>query len=308
MAVKFGLNYFLSVTSNTDPTQTIDIRPPFTVEFDIVRSVTGSLNSGNFRIYNLGEQTRNEMLKDFFDYSVDRTVIFQAGYGYSKNLTTLFYGTVFSAFSHREGVNYITDVTGQSGGFAVPKVYYTGAPFPKNASDKVVVEALVNVLATQGKLNVGFIGDFPNVSSRGRSYSLPVYDLLQEISGNGVFIDNNRINVMNDGESITQGEPVLIDSSIGLLATPRREQNNMLIPIIFTPEIIPGALINLQSKTLETAISSISTQTRNFTGSQNYNGLQKVNSVHHRGIISGSVSGETTTEVGIIYGIPAVAQ
>jgi hypothetical protein len=300
MGSKFGLNYVLKATSNIG-SRVVTITPPFTLQFDVMRSVNGSQNKATLTIIGLGRETRNELLKDFFDYSIDRTVTLQAGYGNAQNLPTIFFGTIFRSYSQLRGTTFNTEIFGQTGAFAVPKVYYNGAPFPAGTSDRVVIQALANFLAVQGGLNLGFIGNFPNTSQRSRSYDKPVYDLLQELSGNGVFIDNNKINVMNNGESIPTSKPVLINSSMGLLQTPAREQSNMIIPIIFTPEIDPGGLINLQSQTIET-VQSTSTQ------KNNYNGLQKVNSVHHYGIISGAVSGETVTEIGITFGIPAVAQ
>ncbi len=156
----------------------------------------------------------------------------------------------------------------------------------------------MNNLAALTGLNTGFIGDYPNVSVRSRMPSKPIIEELKELSGGGLFIDQNKINCFNGKtEAIPTGVPTLIDSSQGLLETPSREQSHMTVPVLFSPQIIPGQLINLKSSTLETA--------KNFSPFVNsYSGISRVNRVHHVGMISNAVAGSLITELGIILGQP----
>lgn len=299
MANKFQRNYLLTVMPNNGG-PAITIAPPFTIEMDITRTVLNSLNSAKISIYNLSARNRNLIVEDFYQDVRTRTVILQAGYGPTKGLPTIFYGSIFRAFSRRDGVNFITEITGVGGLFAPPKGYYTGT-FPIGATEREVIVQLAQSLADQNTgLSVGFIGDFPNVLKTTRSYSQPIMEALLEITGDCVFIDNNKINCLPNGKAIPTPNPILINSAMGLLGTPEREEHNMTVPILFTPEIKPGELINLKSLTLETSTSS------NAAISSSFNGLQKVNSVHHMGMISDVVCGELITELGVIWGIAAV--
>jgi hypothetical protein len=299
---KFGRNYALAVASNIDPTKYINVAPPFTLQFDINRSVNGSLNTANLKVINLNPDTRNRMLKDFYDTSQrngQRRVILQAGYG-NGFLPTIFYGTIQRCYSFRQGTEYITEITGQTGNYAT-NFAWDGPPFAAGTTDAVVLDALVTSLASQAKMNKGFIGNFPNKSIRGRTYTGQIVDIIREISGAALFLDNNQINVLNNGENVPAGTPILINSDMGLLGTPRREESNMIIPILFNPQITPGCLVNIQSRTIEQAITSTTTALKSF------NGITKVNSVRHAGTISDAVCGEALTEIGVYIGVPAVA-
>lgn len=294
---KFGRTYFLSIQPNVigPGIPNIEIAPPFTIEFDVTRDVLGSLNHAQIKIYNLSPNTRNLLLKDYNNFNNNRIIYLQAGYGTATNLPTIFYGCVFQAYSRRVGTDFLTEITAQSGGYSPPDVFYSGPPFAAGSTDRVVIEALVNNLAAATGLSVGFIGNYPNRSVRMRSPSKPILEELKEISGGGVFIDQTSINVFNNvTESITTPVP-LINSSTGLLETPSREQTRMTIPILFTPEIRPGQLINLQSSTVE-GVNGFSPYVNS------YSGIARVNSVHHMGMISDSVCGSLTTELGVILG------
>lgn len=291
---KFGRNYYLNIQTNVLGSPNIEIAPPFTIEFDVTRDILGSLNHANIKIYNLSPNTRNLLLKDYNNFSNNRTIYLQAGYGSATNLPTIFYGCVFQAYSRRVGTDFLTEITAQSGGYNPKDVFYSGAPFAAGTSDAVVIRALATNLAALAGLNVGFIGNFPNKSIRMRVPTKPIIEELREMTGGGLFIDQNFINCLNNGESIPKAV-TLIDSSTGLLETPSREQSRMTVPILFTPEIVPGQLINLQSSTVETK--------NNFSPYVNsYSGIAKVNSVHHMGMISEAVCGSLTTELGIILG------
>ncbi len=297
MANKFGRTYFLSIEPNVigPGIPNIEIQPPFTIEFDVTRDVLGSLNHAQIKIYNLSPNTRNLLLKDYSNFSNNRRIFLQAGYGDATNLPTIFYGVIFQAYSRRVGVDFLTEITAQSGGFTPPNVFYSGTPFTAGTTDKVVIRALVNTLASATGLTPGFIGNYPNKSVRMRIPSKPIVEEIQEISGGGLFIDQTSINVFNNTTEAIPTPITLIDSSQGLLETPSREQFRMTIPILFTPEIIPGQLINLQSSTVET--------TTGFSPFVNsYSGIARVNSVHHMGTISDSVCGNAVTELGVILG------
>lgn len=293
MANKFGRNYNLSITPNVAAANIV-ITPPFTIEFDIERNIVGSLNNALIRIYNLSQRNRELILKDSFDFSVDRSIVLKAGYG--DALYSIFSGTIFSAFSRREGVNYITEISAQSGGYSVPNNFYNRTIAGGTANQEVIQDMAENMKSSN--LNIGAIGTFDGESSRAKPYCGNTFSLLQELTGGGTFIDQNNLYCLNTNETLSTPDPLIIDSANGLLGTPQREQNTMVVPIVFTPQINPGELINLQSTTIEQNIGSVSTDLPN----KSYNGIQKVNLVRHRGTISDAVCGDLMTEIGIIFG------
>ena len=62
---KLGRNYELTITK-VDGSQII-IKPPFTLELDITRKTLGSVNTAQFRLYNLDIYDRNSIRFNAFD-------------------------------------------------------------------------------------------------------------------------------------------------------------------------------------------------------------------------------------------------
>lgn len=279
---KFFRNYSLAVQASPPSNEIIIIKPPFTIEFDITRNISGSLNNGNIRIYNLGLNTRNKIRKDAWDSDLFRTVVLQAGYGDGPNFPTIFTGSITHAWSVREGDNFITEIQAFDGGFASQNSN-SAVQVPKGTFVEDIINSLVGDLAKLG-VSPGQIGRYNGQIARGNSYSGNTADILKEITGGGFFIDNGKAHCLRDSECV-EGEIKIINSASGLLGTPIRENTILTFPILFEPRLIAGQIIQLQS----------------ITGA-NYNGFYKTSVLHHRGTISQAVAGDAITEVTVIYG------
>ncbi len=273
---KLGRNYFLKM--QTLEGDFLEIRPPFTMQFDVTRTILSSANTSSIRVYNLSPTNRNQIRKDITDYDIYLQIILQAGYG--KNMPVIFQGNVKQAWSHRQNVDFITEAQSFDGGFALVNGV-SNQPFQAGTPKVNVIRTLMNDLP---HVSIGSIGSFPGNIARGNSYSGRTADLLQEISNNSFFIDNEKAHVIGENECI-QGSIEVLDASTGLLGTPIREQNLLHIEIMFEPRLILGQKIELRS-----------------LGSPNFNGFYRVMSIHHRGTISESVCGEAITMVGLAYG------
>lgn len=273
---KLGRNYFLKVQKLEG--DYLEIRPPFTMDFDVSRTILSSANTSTIRVYNLSEANRSQIRKDTTDFDFNLNVVLQAGY--QLNMPVIFQGNIKQAWSHRQRVDFITEIQSFDGGFAMVngtsnQTFKTGTP---NVN---VLRSLINDLpgVTQGT-----VGAFPASTIRGAAYSGRTADLLSQLSGNSFFIDNGKANILGDDECL-QGSIQVIDSSTGLLGTPIREQNMLHLETLFEPRLILGQKIQLKSST-----------------AQNYNGFYRVVSIHHRGTISEATCGEAITTIGLAYG------
>jgi hypothetical protein len=277
---KFGRNYILTVeTQNND---LLIIQPPFTIEFDITRNILTSANVCSIRIYNLSQNNRNKIRFNIMDIGLFRSVQLQAGYG--PNLPIIFSGNITQAWSVRESVNFITAIECFDGGFAFANGQ-TNTVFPSGTSQQDVIATLAGSLP---HASLGVIGNYPGSLSRGASYSGNTADILRDITGGGVFIDNGKVFCLGDSEC-REGEMLLINSSSGLLGTPVREQTILTFDMIFEPRLTVAQKIQLQSAT-----------------AQNFNGFYKIISLKHRGMISQAVCGDAITSVGMFYGTSAL--
>lgn len=296
-AAKFGRNYHLSVSLQDGSTLTIE--PPFTIEFDVTRNILTSANVCQVRIYNLSAKNRDLIRFDFSNYSTLRPIALRAGYG--TNLPLIFSGNISQAWSVREGVNFITTVECFDGGFAfVQGQTPAGTNFPAGVEMESVFTTLMGNLPGTSFGDIGpsyLIGadGTPIKTTRSTSYSGNTADILNELSGGGLFIDNGRSYILSSSEC-RKGQVALIDSNTGLIGTPLREDNIVTFDMLFEPGLIIGQLIQLQSLT-NPLVNSLN----NNTG-ENVNGFYKTVSVKHRGMISESVCGDAITTCEFFFG------
>lgn len=256
----------------------IQISYPFTIEFEIDRNCLASANTSSIRVYNVAQSVRRQIYKDAFATDTYKSIELKAGYG--KVMPTVFKGNVRQALSVREGTNFITHIEAFDAGFA----FLNGSvskTFGKGTTQNEILDAVVKSLPA---VNKGAIGDFSDTLQRGNTIAGNSAELAKQIGGGGFFVDLEKAYVLRDNECI-EGPMTLIDSSMGLLGTPKREQTVVTVEMIFEPRLLIGQLIDLESTTNE-----------------NFQGPHKVISIAHRGMISEAVCGSATTTVGLWIG------
>ena len=269
---KLHRNYILKVESIAGTM--ITITPPFTIEFDITRNVLSSSNICSIRIYNLSKTRQGEIRKDITNYTQFRKVELFAGYG--QNMPKIFSGNITQAWSVREGNNMISQIECFDGGFAYNNAKSDSVVPIANTKKVDVYKALIQTLPN---VTVGKIGSYTGSIGRGQAFPGSTISNLQNELGNNFFIDNGVANILNVNECL-EGKIKTINSSVGLLGTPIREQYYINFDMIFEPNVICGQKISLESST-----------------QANFNGDYKIIAIKHRGMISDSVSGEAITSL-----------
>ena len=275
---KFGRNYILTVESVDG--SSITIQPPFTLEFDITRNTLSSANVASFRIYNLNENSRNQIRKDQNDSLNLKKISFLCGYG--KQLSVVLSGNIDIAWSERQGSNFITNIEAYDGGFAFANAI-VNQQFSAQTTNKAIIKNLVKNLEKYG-VQPGAIGEYAGAISRGNSYNGNTADILAELTNGGFFIDNSKAYALGDNESLG-GEVQVINSKTGLLGTPVKEQTYVNFNMLFEPRLFLGGIIRIESETLKAV-----------------NTDYIVKSLHHRGTISEAVGGPAVTTVGCLPG------
>lgn len=261
--------------------ETLTVKYPFTMEFDISRNTLQSTNEGTIRLYNLSGINRGKIVKDEFPSDLHIGVQVIAGYG--DTLPIIFKGNVWNAFSVREGNNFVTTIRGFDGGEALIKAKMNQAFESGTPTQQIIGE--VNKSFAQYQVTPGAIGDFSDTLKRGNSVSGNSGDIASTLTKGGFFIDNGKAYYLNDDEVI-DGALSTIDASTGLLGTPVIEKTLLRIEVLFEPRLVIGQLIELKSST-----------------AKNMSGPYKVISVKHRGMISGSVCGNAVTSLGLWKGL-----
>ena len=302
MSIKWMRNYTLNLLA-IDGVSNIEIQYPLTLEFNIVRKAWGEMNSGTFRIYNLKDSTRQGIRKDYYDLSIFRYLKLQAGYG-APPYPLIFNGNIQQAWSWRDSgsPNYITEITGYDFGQVTSTAQINtslGAGVPKQVVINTLVNNLVNApqqLGSSGTtksagLSVGYITQaWQGITyPRGRVLFGNTWQILQQETLGTAYIDNGKINILQNNDVFNGGIPTL-DASTGLLSTPKKAELYLEIEILFEPNLIAGQIIQLVS-----------------ASSPEWNANYKVMGIEHRGIISGSVNGRCTTKL-LLLTIPSYSQ
>lgn len=290
---KFGLNYALTIQG---PGVDLVIPMPFTIEFDIVRNNYASANEAKFRVYNLSDTHRNDILFDQYvgqflppDVPQILTVTLQAGYGVGPNWPVVFTGNIIRAYSQREGVNMITNIEAFDGGAAFGNAR-SDINYSAGTLQSSVIASLVADLAPYG-VSLGAISNsYAYKLAKGGAYSGNTLDLLRDLTHTNFFIDNLKANAIIPTECLV-ADILFIDSSFGLLNTPIVQETFIELEMLFEPRLAIGTQVNLQSSTAQT-----------------YNGVHQIVSIHHHGVISGAVSGQAVSVVGLQKGVFAPVQ
>lgn len=282
---KFGRNYTLFIQGQSG--DILEVTLPLTLEFDITRKLIGSANYGSFRIYNLDRFNRNELRFNMYNFGQFRSVKLYAGYG--KNLALIFSGNIHEAWSVRENVNFITQVECFDAGFAYVNSPFTGTPGAGTDQIDIIKQIVNNMSNVDPNVSVGAISNsYSSKISRANPQNGESTELIKDMVGNGFFIDNGKVNCLQNNECL-EGDVPVISADSGLLGTPKLEQNILMFDMVFEPRLKVGQLIEL-----------VSTTDRTFTG------VYKITSVHHRGTISDAVCGDAVTSVSCLQGLGAL--
>ena len=277
--MKFQRDYILTI--GVSDTETVTIKYPLTLHFDVARSNLSSMNAGHLTIINLGESTRKKIFHDRWDTPTFRPVLLQAGYVGQNPLPVIFGGNILCAYSFKRGAEWVTDIEAQDGLFAVVNSQIDQS-IPAGAGLGQIISTLMGSM-TGVHVTPGAIGNMERDSSRGTVLTGNSWDLLQKLvndQGGSAFIDQGKVHAIGRDEYIEglDGIP-LISSATGLKKAQRKYKGRIDVEMIFEPRLSIGQQVELQSAEPEN------------------NGDYQVAGVHHVGTISGTVDGGVTTDV-----------
>lgn len=274
--MKFQRNYRLEIT--TPQGKRLTINPPLTLVFNLTRNTLASANKCSIKIYNLGKNTRSQIYKDRFTTTEYWAISLRAGYG--NGLKEVFKGNIYEASSTKEKTEWITSIECFDGLDAIQNGF-TSTTIEKNTSKKDILKKIVddmpNIVA--GVFGSASEGESP----RGQVLVGQSSSLLGDVSGNNYFIDNEVVNILTDDEVI-KGKAIQLDSG-QLLATPKRQDALLWVPVLFLPEITVGNVCVIES------LEAI------------YNGTYKVVGFSHSVTISQAIPGDAVTQIQLYFGV-----
>lgn len=274
----FKLVYTVPAEKEGKQPKSITITYPLRVDFDIKRDTFAQSNRATFQIYNLKLATRNTIFQDIYNINRYCFVDFYAGYG--NNMPLIFTGKVLRALSEKSGVDMITTIEALDNDIIQS---YSSHTFEAGTPKKDVLNTLAK--------------DMPNVKMgatgtlEGNLESTTIFDdltftCINKLTGGHTFIDLNKLNTLQNNEVLGDVAIYKVTSDSGLLGTPRRQDNQLEIDMVFTPEITVGQLVEVES----------------VTAPDQFNGQYKCIGITHRGTISGATCGQCRTTLNLFVG------
>lgn len=287
---KFNRVYSLSVEVdngiNTTPlrpefraNKNVTITLPYTVKFQISRRTLTSAQTGTFRVYNLGVEIRNAIQKDVFQFTQLRAIQFKAGYDTPNGsfMPLVFNGTVLTAYSYREGVNWITEIEAFDGGWQMANANNIALTLAAGTTTSDVITQLAKQLPNLSGSPI--VGSFPSANLRGEVLFGNAWSLLIQKSNGQVMIDNGQVKALQYNEVI-RGEIPVISSETGLLNSPKRTTSTLEFDMIFEPRLTVAQIVRVES-----------------SSNRQFNRNWKVMAFDHHGTISLDVGEECLTSV-----------
>jgi hypothetical protein len=290
LSSKFNRQFVLLIQDDTG--QYKEIKSPLTCEFTITRNNLASTNEAHFVIYNLKESTRNAIYKYANDTWNVRNILFFAGYS-EMNLGLLprcFKGQVLSCFSYREGSDFRTEIEAKEmwPGLTLDQI---AVKIPAGTVKTYMINAVARQIPDVGAVTVSQTG-FLDVVKKTMSLVGSPFEILKTLTNNNVYVDSGNIYAMKPKE-IIKGDIDVIDalSKNGLLGSPKKFAERVVVDMLFEPRIKPAQLITFSSDQLV----KLESKTVDL-----FNGTYKLTGFIHSGIISGAVNGDCRTTMTLI--------
>jgi len=271
------------------------VEPPFTIEVDIKRLIGGQQNDAKIKIYNLNEKTRAQLFKDRFIASFVgnnrnfflRKVIIEAGYG--KKLYPIFIGSLLEGYSLREGTEQITYLHCVSSAVGLYNTFINQS-YEKNTSYQKVLEDTIAKLEESGDVKKGTISIVDGKHETGTIAMGEAFSVMSKY-GVEIFIDLNKINLISQMQALQSiiGKIPVISAETGLIETPIRSGNYVIVKTMLEPSIRLGELVELKTET-----------------ARYFSGQYKVYGVEHQGIFSITKEGKMITTLKLWVGDKAL--
>lgn len=277
---KFQCHYKLTVGwPDGDAFKIAEIIDPISIHFNVSKSLyqTDSAVS-TITLYNIDPSIRECIYQDrlLFDWSKSKTFTLEAGYG--DTLTLVSAGRIQQCHSELRGTDMVTVIEVMD-----PDILnqYTSVTFEAGTTFKEAYKYLVSQFPN---LQPGECGTLEGTFKSPTIFEGNSFFIINQLTGKHTFIDNGKINTLQDNETLQESGAYLVTSETGLLGTPKRYDAILEVSMLFEPKLKLGQLVEIQSDT----------QSR-------FNGQYRINGITHDCTISSAECGTRTTTIQLIY-------
>lgn len=214
MSFRFDRTYRLLIGKKGETKNAILIEPPMRIIFDVHKDVESEPNENSIKIYNLSVETRQAVEKP------DLRCVLYAGYAEENEPTLLCSGDIATAYSYREGGDWVTELFVMDG---LIEIRDTAVSLGYSAG--VSSQLILNDIA--GKMGLKLIAG-EELAERKWANGFSFYGaartaLNKIVAGTGLewSVQNGELQVVNKAKTTRrQGVVLAVDS--GLIGSPER--------------------------------------------------------------------------------------
>lgn len=282
MSSKFQCHYRLNISwkeENGQP-QLYTVTDPVTIQFNVTKATFQSNNSARIVVTNMDGAVREAIYQDrlLYDISVRKMVTLEAGYG--DRLAMVCLGWISECYSERNGVDVQTIID-----VIDPDILteYCSVTFEPGTSFE---EAFKYLASQMPNLKIGEMGQLQGEFQVPTVFDGNTFVAINKLTGQHTFIDNGKLNNLNDNETLTDYDAYLLEDETGMLDAPKRRGAMLEINMLFEPSLRIGQMVEIKSKT--------------STGYR-FNGQYKIQGMTHDCTISGSEGGTRRTILYLQY-------
>lgn len=243
---RFGQNYELIIQLKDN---SIVIKPPFKIQFDVTKSIDRKLNKAQIKIFNISEHYRQQLSKKKEEDKQYLRAILKVGY---QSIGIIFQGNIQSTKTARESSDITITLTCVDGGYDIANSFTSKTVKSKSEAIKAISSDMKNTqlgLVTTQKETLR-----PKVLV-GNSHKLIERNLQFD---EDYFIDDEKIYILKKNEVISDYSAV-VNSETGLLTTPtityetegeddnKNEIEKISFDSLMNPTIRVAGLVNLKS-------------------------------------------------------------
>lgn len=244
MPLQYKRKYELLVGDESTGVRITDLR----ISFEVSKDLTGYPNLAKINIYNLKQETRARIEKEF-----DRIIL---NAGYENNIKLLFNGEIRNVTHLKQGVDTVTTIFAHDGAkdFDSSKI---NATFREGTS---VSQLVKSVISTFKETSVGELSGLNNLGDKlqGITLSGSSKDVLDQLAEENNFewsITDGIINVVKKDEALNR--IANITSASGMIGSPTITEIGADVKILLNPELIPNGKINIVSLTSKVSLGNL---------------------------------------------------
>jgi len=243
---RFGQNYELIIQMKDN---SIIIKPPFKIQFDVTKSIDRTLNKATIKIFNISDHYRQQLSKKKEEDKQYLRCILKVGY---KSIGTIFQGNIQSTKVARESSDITITLNCIDGGYDIVNSFTSKTVNSKSEAIKAISSDMKNT--SIGAVTTQKETLRPKVLV-GNSHKLIERNLQFD---EDYFIDNEKIYILKKTEVISEFASV-VNSETGLLSTPeisydtegeddnKNEIEKISFESLMNPSIFVAGLVKIES-------------------------------------------------------------